>query len=560
MLNGLKGYINRELVITFLSLGIGMLFLRFVTDDYSAFSFGCAAKQFSDFHYFEYFWQGLIGYSEVYRFLYGISDTYNWIMISWICFGFLGLYLSLSFIRNVVFGKHVGFVMVLLAEILFSLLYLENFYSLSHTRFSLMFCGLGLVNLAFREKLRKREIFAFSLLFIAGMLMRPEGALGMLLLVGGAKLIYSFDVLFLMRRFWLPSLGFLVMLGAIVYDWHTTDDFVKKLEPEVEYNYMERRTLGLADMTTAQDSVKHQLATRGMWFDPKELSPEYLRSLIKPESNFSTERLFEVAQHISQLYLKYIAFPVLMLVLVLILVLLHKRKSAFRLVLFILFSFLLLYAVDYKGLLLSGRHFLGFQLTTLLIALFYFFSEQAKFDGVVKRLVAVMSVPVFAAFTYTLYWYKRENREVWLATCDMEKAMQYIESRYVGHMVVVSNEARYCFDRHPTLKNQIYTKNTYILFDHGTYSMVPRYSDYMKRLTGYGVESPEKLVRWFSDQDALYMSNHERYGLIQSYFGEIYGMQVVFADSVNINQAAGGGNFMTQDYEIRSIKVKPPEN
>lgn len=557
MIERLKLLLNRELIITVIVLITGLFFLRFVSDDYSAFSFGCAAKQFSDFHYFEYFWQGFIGYSELYRFLYQVSDTYNWIMISWIIFGFIALYLSLRFLRNVVFEKHGGIVLVWIAEILFSFLYIENFYVLSHTRFSLMFCGLGLVNLAFRTKLTNWGIIGYTFLFIAGMLMRPEGALGMLLLVAGGRFIYSFDILFILKRFWLPATAFLVLFGAITYDWYTTDVFVKKLEPEVEYNFMERKVVDASAMTTSRDSIKYELAIRGMWFDPKEISPEFLRSLIKPGSNFSIEHVIDVAKHISELYRKYIAFPVIMLVLVLILLLSSKWKIACRLSLFILFSFLLLYSVDFKGLLLSGRHFLGFQLTSLLVVVFYFFSEQINYS-IKTRWVSIISfIAILWASKYTLSEYRVENIGAWQATNDMEKALSYIESKYNNRVVVVTNEARYCFDKHPALINQIYVKNKYILFDNGTYSMIPRYSEYMKQLTGYGVEFPEGLIQWFSDQNALYMSNHERYDLIQSYFGEIYGMQVQFGDSININDAIGGAPFMTQQYEIRSIKVIP---
>ncbi len=35
---------------------------------------------------------------------------------------------------------------------LFTLFFLENLASVSHTRFSLVFCGLALVNLIFRKK------------------------------------------------------------------------------------------------------------------------------------------------------------------------------------------------------------------------------------------------------------------------------------------------------------------------------------------------------------------------------------------------------------------------
>ncbi len=65
----------------------------------------------------------------------------------------------------------------------------------------------------------------------------------------------------------------------------------------------------------------------------------------------------------------------------------------------------------------------------------------------------------------------------------MQVAMAKLE-RIPGRIVVVTNDSRYWLDRDLTIKNHIYTKNTYILFDHGTYNLVPRYVDYLKRLSG----------------------------------------------------------------------------
>lgn len=559
MWNKLKTILNREFFIALLFLGIGTLYFDFVTDDYSAFSFGCAAKQFSNYPYLEYFWQGFIGYSELYRPLYNWAEIYNWIMISWLCFGFIALYLSLRFIRYVFEGKPVSFFVLFLCEIIFSFLYLENFFTLSHTRFSLMFCALGLVNLAFRERLRKIDIIGYSFLFMAGMLMRPEGALGMLLLVGVARLIFGFDFIFVVKRFLVPALLFLGLFSAIAYDWNTTDVFIKKLEPEVEYNFMEQKTIGISEMKTPQDSIKYELAIRGMWFDPKEISPEFLRSLIKKGSNITYSHVFVVLEHISQLYKKYAAFPVVTLLLLAVLLLSRQWQLSFRLALFALFSFLLLFLVDFKGLLLAGRHFLGFQLASLLISFYYYFSCYAVSNSKKMNNAWVGIALVFACFfsIHTVSLYLNDNRNTWMATADMEKAMRYIESHYKNRVVVVTNEARYCFDRHPSIVNNIYKGNTYILFDNGTYSMIPRYGEYLQELTGYGLESPEGLIQWFSDQNALYMSNHERYDLIERYFGEIYGMNVEFSDSVSINDAIGGSDYMTQDYEIRALKVLP---
>ncbi len=67
-----------DLIITLGSIIIILLFFDLATDDYAYFMSALAAKQFSDFAYFDVHFQGFMGVREVYKILYYILPEINW--------------------------------------------------------------------------------------------------------------------------------------------------------------------------------------------------------------------------------------------------------------------------------------------------------------------------------------------------------------------------------------------------------------------------------------------------------------------------------------------------
>lgn len=543
--------------LTLTAFIIILVFFRFAADDYSAFDFGAAAGQFSDYPYCDYYFLGLIGLADMYVFLYKTAGEYNWMGLSWIVFGLLSLYVSLRTIRSVALADMKNPKVVWCIQGLFTLFFLENLASVSHTRFSLVFCGLALVNLIFRKKLNLRQHIGYALLFVFGMLVRPESALGMLLLVGGGYLIYRFRIFHAIKRFWMPVLATVIMLSAILYDIAHSDLFVKKMEPEIEYSFMDKRVVDLSEMKTRQDSVKYRVAVAGQWFDPEVVTPDYMRTLIKPGPNLSKEHREAVFWHLMQPYGQNFPLIVTQVLLALLCLFRPGRRWVFVQILCLVgFTFLLLYALDYNGFLVSGRHFLGIQLISLLMAFRYYFDEEVTWPHLTIQLPAYLAgLLLVCGAWHTWKTYRNTNAQLNAVTHDMQVAMAKLEEIYSGRIVVVTNDSRYWLDRDLTIKNHIYTKNTYILFDHGTYNLVPRYVDYLKRLSGVDIHRPAAFFRWLSANNALYMGDPVRFDLTRDYMQAVHGQTLEFADPVNINRLANIKQFTTQDYEIRTIKV-----
>ena len=294
-----------ELLITFLSFFICLCFFPIVTDDYTSFSSSCAAGQFCNYPYCEYYW-GYIGVSFIYKFLYAIEPRYDWLSISLIVFEFCALFLILRVIKNVVFQNSPRTFVMRLSQVLFALFFAENIIYLSHTRSSLLFCGSALISLAFCEKVSKRNTFLYTSIFIVGMLIRPESSLGMLLLVSVGYLIYRFDIIHVVKRFFLPAIATVIMLFAYFIDWSNTDLFIKKIEPDVEYRLMENRFIPISGMRTALDSIKYEAAAEGLCFDTRILTPEYFRSILLPGTDWSFNHARLRFFHIFSLYIYYL--------------------------------------------------------------------------------------------------------------------------------------------------------------------------------------------------------------------------------------------------------------
>ena len=295
-----------ELIICSIAFLFCTLFFCLITDDYAFFDCGLAAKQFGDFPYFDWYYLGLIGISEIYRFAYIHFPAWNWLNISFVAFEFISLYVVLRTIRNVVLKNVAGVFYVRLVQVLVAIIFIENIVLISHTRFSLIFCGIGLFNLVFIKNLTKREFILYSLIFVFGMLIRPESSICMLLLVGVGYLIHQFEPVVVAKRMSLCVAATFILFGIFTIDWYNTDIFVRKIEPEIEYKMMAKRVVDIGQMRNRADSAKYEAALIGMWFDFKTMTPEFMRSLILPGSDVSLEHIKEVWIHIAGFYRHYV--------------------------------------------------------------------------------------------------------------------------------------------------------------------------------------------------------------------------------------------------------------
>jgi hypothetical protein len=553
----LKERVN-EITITLVTLLACFIFFTPVHDDYGSFFLSMAARQFSPFSFMSLHYMGMIGIHFFYEWLYNHFAAVNWMGLAFMGFQLLGLYLFLRALKTIALKNVQNRYVVIAVQILFALFFLENIISLSHTRFSLLLCGLSLFYLAFEEELKPRQILLYSLLFFVGLFHRPESSVGMILLVGTGFMLWHFRLLHLIKRFFLPAVVTVILFGVIIINLQHTQVFMEKIEPEIEYKMMDKRVVPLSDMHTATDSIKYTLATLGMWFDPHTLTPEYLRSLQLPGANLSVEHATKILQHTLKHYQRCsftLAFNLCLILLCFFVP--GGGVKLLRLVVFQAATFAIVYALDYNGRLVSGRHFLNLQLISLLISAFYFFeggatvvwSRGARFAGAAALLCLAV------ANYFTLCAYKTDNDNQAAETKCYEQTMQQVDATYHHRLIVATMADAYLLDHTFSVFNKNYANNTYIMWDVFTYSLIPEYTAYLHTLCNCDPLDPVAFYTWLQTQNALYMADPTRYDLTERYMNLVHGQQLKFLIQDSLPSPDCVADTHLCNYELRTVMV-----
>ena len=524
-----------ELVIVALVFFSAILFFTITPDDYGSFSyFSLPSGQFSDFSCIDYYYLGVIGLSTVYKFFYGILPAYNWMGISFLAFGVLALYLILRAIKDVVLKNNDNPYLLRTIQVLFALFFIENFVSISHTRYSLLLCGIGLFNLAFTKDIKWKGVITNTLLFVLGMLIRPESSIGMLLLVSIGYLIYCFDLKHWVTRLFFPMAATGILFTAFAIDWAHTTLYVKQVEPEIEYKIMDRRVVPLATMKTAKDSIKYEVAMQGMWFDTAVLSPKFLRSLLLPGMNLSPAHACSIFFHLVSLYKYYLFIPFLLGGFLLLGLFGQVERSVFlKIIVFQLAVFGLIYALDFNGSLVAGRHFLILQLIALLITSFCFSHGVYRFG---RTAVVIYMAAVFCSTAITLWHYKKYNHAIAQSNECCESYMQNIENTYHNRIIVTTMGSVYLMNHNFSVKHKNYTKNKWLLYDAFTYSLSPDYTAYLSRQCNCNATDPVAFYSWLASQNGLYMSNQRYFDLTKEYMNVIHNQPLRFVPDKHLEK------------------------
>ena len=547
------------LILSLISFLISFLFFTPVYEDYGSFLVNCAAQQFSDFSFLDLHYLGFIGVDSFYKFLHNNFPIYNWMGIAFIGFEFLGLCLFLISLRSIVFYNADNKFIILFFQILFALFFIDNIISLSHTRFSLLFCGISLFNLAFSYRINKRAIFFNTILFTIGMLHRPESSVGMILMVAIGYMIYDFNIMHLLKRIFFPVSLTTLMLVFLMVNWHFTDVFMEKIEPEIEYKIMDRHLIDMAQLKTEEDSIKYEAAVIGMWFDPDTLTPDFLRSLLKPGINLTKDHIINVFFHLLSQYERNLFVPCLILFFIYLSMFFDSSFiAALKIVLFQTSVFILIYMLDYNGLLVSGRHFLNLQLISLLVTSFYFFKINIKFTNDNKSIILILSCLLFliSSLILTLSNYKRNNTSLANDLNCYESIMQEIESRFSNRIIVMTMGNFYLLDHSFSFYNKVYKNNTYIMFDMFTYSLIPEYLNYLNRICNCSPLNPVEFYSWLAKHDALYIAKPFRYDLTEKYMKLVHNKELQFIYNDRINKKPCVSVTEMHSYDIRKITVK----
>lgn len=556
-MNKLLDFIFKEYSLATIACFTAAIGLHFVTDDYAYFMSALAGKQFSDFAYFDVHFQGYMGIREGYNLFYSWFPSINWHFVFALFFEWLSLFVFLRAFRTAAQNK-LNERSIRILFVLITLCYIENLVFISHTRVSLIFCGVALFNLAFIEPISVKKLGWNTALFLLGMLLRSESAIGMLVLVSTAFFIYHFQPKNYIKRFGLPVFFVSLFLTIFYLDLKSTDIFVRKIEPEIEYSMMADRVMPISAMHTAKDSLKYEAARAGMWFDTKEVSPEFMRSILLPGYDLSLNHAIEVATHVWALYRHYLFIPFFLLALLLLSISLftYDKWLLAKIISLMVATFFIIYVLDYNGQLVCNRHFLNMQFIALLLSSFFVFTTLVHTNTTLPKWVGASVFILLSIGTIaTVPTYKIDLDVQYEAETQMEKAMRKLEATFQNRIFALTLESRFLFDQHFTLLNRMYQSNTYIMFDWFTFDLTPRYVDFKQRNCKCDANNPVELFDWMAKNNVLYVSTPKKFDLTERYMKKVHGLAVKFTEPINVNEWTQTNDFNTKDCEIRKVTI-----
>lgn len=244
------------------------------------------------------YFSGNLVISNFYALFYEYFPGIEW--ISWFEYGWLALAFSLSLLslNNISGGKISPAAKIFSALIIFLLVFAGHNIHLNYTRVSYLVCGVSLLALAVffgvapSVKNYPVRFVIINMFFLTGMLIRNEAALACLFMLLPFSVFYlkSFKRAFLILFFPVAATAGQTMFFAQDIKRATEKEFYKQVEPDIEEQFIARGNLkDIAAMKTHRDSVLYQMAEELTFSDPKNISAEFLRSLIRSENFLFTD-------------------------------------------------------------------------------------------------------------------------------------------------------------------------------------------------------------------------------------------------------------------------------
>jgi len=528
-MNDLKMKVQNNL--DFLVFCLAILFCYFnignvVTDEYGFIAYRIASKHFSDHAVVDYYFLGFVGIGSLLRLLCEYADGINWMGLFEISVALITCYLYLKIVKEICVRYFNNNWFALLVLLFSSLVFIDIFLVVSHTKSSLLLCGLSLYILSF-ESISIRKRFLYNLSFVFGMLIRPESGVGMLIFVSAAFLIYKWDIRSLLNNFRYVYLFAISVILTIALVWSASDDFLIEIEPEIEYKFLQGYVKDIDSQKNFKDSVKYMAAVNGIIFDPDVLTPQYLRSIQEmPSTGESVLKVKNGINAVANLYhyYNYIVFTMLLF----LFLSLVKRKYAlfFRLLAIDGFLFLLMFGLSINSG-LSNRHIQPFFLMLLLINLTYFFRWTGKLQFSSPKYWSLMIIFGIMLLNNTTEKYKINNDVLAKLAIDAENRFRKMDEHFKNRIIVGTlSSQNELFNQRFSILNQRVFNNKYILFDCYNFSMLGQYRAYLDRLTNGNAYPPDKFFTWLSDHNALYLVSDEMGEVTQLYINTIYDMSV----------------------------------
>jgi hypothetical protein len=174
---------------------------------------------------------------------------------------------------------------ILVNAAIFFLFIADNILNWNYTRTSFTVCIAAFIWFAILmpQKFSRQMIVPYlltALLFLLGVLIRPEAGQLMFLLIG----FYLFCRMGFRKELFVKLLPFfipvLLVSGSILYDRKTTNQFYIQLDPAVEFAIALDKVVPISEMKTTIDSMKYVALKQGIVNDPHYITNAFMHGVV----------------------------------------------------------------------------------------------------------------------------------------------------------------------------------------------------------------------------------------------------------------------------------------
>ncbi|MEX2588754.1 MAG: hypothetical protein WD334_01030, partial [Chitinophagales bacterium] len=511
-------------------------FFEIVFDDsYDAFISQMSSQQYSDFSLMDQHYLLVILFRDFYKIIQDLLPQINVFSTAYILSNICSLYYTLYTLRVLILRKTSFLVRFVLLSIL-TALFLENIISITHTRFALIFSGVALINLLFRN-LKWKGIVIHHILFLFGFLTRPESGIGMIIIVSAAYLILHFRPLALVKKTIIPLSAVLIFFLALQIHKEFTNRFEIKIEPDIEYALSTNRLVPISQMTNAKDSLRYEMAMYGMFIDTAFVNVNFLNRIVSNQFELNQNQIQESVINILSLQYYYLIIPVLFIIIILISIILFNNKIiAFKIILFKAFIFSLLVYLAYNAP-LAERHFISIEIITLLLIAYFVFSNNSLSSIKLNKVFVATSLLIIIGSTaITLNNALGNQIQVAEEVECLKSNMVQTENVYQNEILIINLSTFHLLDLKYSFLNKNYKENDYLIWDLSNYSIVPRYLAYLSKICNCNASKPEEFLKWAEEKKAIFLSDIKRSELIERYMYLVHNTKIEFTDAAKSKQ------------------------
>jgi hypothetical protein len=459
-----------------------------------------------------------------YRLVPGIPwfDLFNY-MLLWL----LSCSLTSELLHRIDWRPAAAPYALLFGLVLWVLLFAPVFVLFSHTKLAFLsaFCGLLLIN---TKNLGTYQIKG-HVFFILGYLIRPEAALGAIVLSLPFFLMKDRSLLKLIRNNLFIGVFSGILTFFFLWQMWQDDSFTRQVEPDLEYQIQARQNIvPLSDMTNAADSAKYRMAQQWIVNDPEHISIEFLRSLI-PDQIEVSNRWRVTWRSFQEAFVGGKLFSWLWLVLgvgCLVMTFLAQKKHMFRMGLaYWLYAFIVLIALIFL-IKMEGR--VWFPMVLLITYLMLFELMPAIFPNLIGQMFKVqlaLALGLMLAML-TFLW---QNDQVMMHRFRYENGNQFrtaINAQQNNKKLLVNKSAFSSLYTPPFSLERLNPDIIVMVHNFGTLSLSPQYQAFLQQECNCLPSNYASFYQFLANESYFVISNVQELELTTNYLAAVYGINI----------------------------------